>query len=206
MNVVAVVAIVSDDEDELVSVGGETRVSFSAALWFHTLRRDRKQFSLVVHRQNSETYRLVFDLKQLVATNLARDVFKVSKIWISTALVCPDFASVGTARNHLLLHGLSGDVFGEEEHLSQGKAGLHSAHTHVVPPLVEPLHSMLLEARQKAESDSHGAIRLENSLAFLLLRVSLESYILAFKLCDFFLDQAMILSLHVLNLLHMGQD
>ena len=141
-----------------------------------------------------------------MATHLARDVIKVSKIWFSRALIRLDFASDGTVCNDLLLHALVGDVFGEEEHLSQGEACLHSTHTHVVPPLVEPLHSMLLEARQKAESDSHGAIRLENSLAFLLLRVSLESYILAFKLCDFFLDQAMILSLHVLNLLHMGQD
>ena len=118
MNVVAVVALACDDEDELVSVVGETRVSLSAGIWFHTLPRDRKQFLLVVHRQNSEVTRLVFDLKQLVATHLARDVFEVSKIWISMALVRPDFARVGTAPNHLLLHGLSGDVFGEEEHLS----------------------------------------------------------------------------------------
>ena len=113
MNVVAVVALARDEEDELVSVVGETRVSLSAAIWFHTMRRDRKRFSLVVHRQNSETCRLVFYLKQLVATHLARDVFKVSKIWISVALVRPDFASGGTACNDLLLHALAGDVFGE---------------------------------------------------------------------------------------------
>ena len=179
MNVVAVVALACDDEDELVSVVGETRVSLSAGIWFHTLPRDRKQFLLVVHRQNSEVTRLVFDLKQLVATHLARDVFEVSKIWISMAIVRPEFTSVSTECNHLLLHGLSGDVFGEEEHLSQGKACLHSAHTHVVPPLVEPLHSVLLEARQKTESDSHGAIRLDNARAPLLCRVSLESFLLA---------------------------
>ena len=117
VNVVAIVALECDEEDELVSEVGESRVCLSGAMWFHTLSPDRKQFSLVVHRESSKIICFVFDLKQLVATHLTRDVFKVSKIRISVALIRPNFASVGTACNHLLLHGLSGDVLGEEEHL-----------------------------------------------------------------------------------------
>ena len=121
-------------------------------------------------------------------------------------LVRPDFSSVGTACNHLLLHALSGDVFGEEEHLSQGEACLHSAHTHVVPPLVKPLHSMLLEAREKTESYSHGAIRLENTRALLLRRVSPESTLLEKIGCLFILDYASTRWFHAQHLLHLGHD
>ena len=206
MNVEAVVALECDEEDELVSVVGEARVSLIIANRFLSLPPDREQFTLVIHREDPEVIRLVFDLKQLVATHLARDVTKVTKIWVSMALICPDFASAGTACNDLLLHGLSGDVFGEEKHLSQGEAGLHSAHTRVVPPLVKPLHSLLLEARQKTESDSHGAIRLEKSCAFLLRRVSPESFSLAMNSFEFLLDQAISYFLHAPHLAHLGQD
>ena len=80
VNVVAVVALKCDEVDELVSVVGETRVSLSGATQFLSFPPYPKQFSLVVQTQNSVPFLLVFELKQLVTTNLARNVSKVSKI------------------------------------------------------------------------------------------------------------------------------